>query len=137
MAQRLKGVSAANGIAIAPLVHFHADLDFIPVRTLEPAEVVGEVARLADAIGEASKAILGLRKRLAADISDHDARIYDAQLSILHDPAFTAELSRAVEQNLCNGEVAVQQVAARYESVFEAMEDASMRERGEIGRAHV
>lgn len=130
MAQRLKGVSAANGIAIAPLVHFHADLDFIPVRTLEPAEVVGEVARLTDAIGEASKAILGLRKRLAADISDHDARIYDAQLSILHDPAFTAELSRAVEQNLCNGEVAVQQVAARYESVFEAMEDASMRERG-------
>lgn len=129
MAQRLKGISAANGIAIAPLVHFHGDLDFIPIRTLDPSEVVAEASRLGDAIGEASKAILALRKRLAEHLSDHDARIYDAQLAILNDPAFAAELTRTVEQNLCNGEIAVQQVAARYEKVFEAMEDAPLRER--------
>ncbi|MFO1050803.1 MAG: phosphoenolpyruvate--protein phosphotransferase [Planctomycetota bacterium] len=129
MAQRLKGVSAANGIAIAPLVHFHGDLDFIPLRTLEPSDVVAEVARLQDAIAQASKRLLSLRKKLAADLSDHDARIYDAQLSILHDQAVAVELSRTIEQNLCNAEVAVQQVVARYEKVFEAMEEAAMRER--------
>lgn len=129
MAQRLKGISAANGIAIAPLIHFHGDLEFIPLRTLEPGEVVAEVARLEDAIAQASKGILGLRKKLAADLSDHDAQIYDAQLSILHDEAFVAELARTVEQNLCNAEVAVQQVVSRFEKVFEGMEDAAMRER--------
>jgi phosphotransferase system enzyme I (PtsI) len=129
MAQKLKGVSAANGVAIAPLVHFHGDLDFIPLRTLDAGDVVAEVARLHDAITQASKGIVALRKKLASDLSDHDARIYDAQLSILHDQAFANEATRTIEQSLCNAEVAVKEVVSRYERVFDEMEDAAMRER--------
>ena len=138
MALKLKGVAAANGIAIAPLVHFHADLAFIPVRLLTPAEVDGEKARLSEAVQQATAGILQLRRELASDLSDHDTRIYDAQLSLLHDTTFLADFERKIEQERCNAEVAVQQTIARYEKVFEAMEDAAMRERAadlrDVGR---
>ena len=34
MSLKLKGISAAPGIAIAPIVHFHTDLDLIPTREI-------------------------------------------------------------------------------------------------------
>lgn len=138
MGLRLKGVAASNGIAIAPLVHFHGDLAYIPMRTLDPAEVAGEKRRLTEAIEQAARVIEQLRRELASDLSDQDTRIYDAQLSLLHDQMFRADLERTIEQQSCNVEVAVQHVIARYEKVFEGMEDAAMRERAadlrDVGR---
>jgi phosphotransferase system enzyme I (PtsI) len=138
MGLRLKGVAAANGIAIAPLVHFHGDLTFIPMRSLVPEEIAGEKDRLAEALGQAAEVIFQLRRELASDLSDHDTRIYDAQLSFLNDQTFRADLERAIQERSCNAEVALQQVIARYETVFEGMEDAAMRERAadlrDVGR---
>lgn len=138
MGLRLKGVAAANGIAIAPLVHFHGDLTFIPMRNLAPEEIAGEKDRLAEALGQAAEVIFQLRRELASDLSDHDTRIYDAQLSFLNDQTFRADLERAIQERSCNAEVALQQVIARYEKVFEGMEDAAMRERAadlrDVGR---
>ena len=138
MGLRLKGVAAANGFAIAPLVHFHGDLAYIPMRTLASEELDGEKRRLGEAIDQAARVILQLRAELASDLSDHDTRIYDAQLSLLHDQMFRADLERTIDQRSCNVEVAVQHVIARYEKVFEGMEDAAMRERAadlrDVGR---
>jgi phosphotransferase system enzyme I (PtsI) len=138
MGLRLKGVAAANGIAIAPLVHFHGDLTFIPMRNLVPEEIAGEKDRLAEALGQAAEVIFRLRRELASDLSDHDTRIYDAQLSFLNDQTFRADLERTIQDRACNAEVALQQVIARYEKVFEGMEDAAMRERAadlrDVGR---
>lgn len=138
MGLRLKGVAAANGIAIAPLVHFHGDLTFIPMRSLAPEEIAGEKDRLAEALGQAAEVIFQLRRELASDLSDHDTRIYDAQLSFLNDQTFRADLERTIQERACNAEVALQQVIARYEKVFEGMEDAAMRERAadlrDVGR---
>jgi phosphotransferase system enzyme I (PtsI) len=138
MGLRLKGVAAANGIAIAPLVHFHGDLTFIPMRNLVPEEIAGEKDRLAEALTQAAEVIFRLRRELASDLSDHDTRIYDAQLSFLNDQTFRADLERTIQERSCNAEVALQQVIARYEKVFEGMEDAAMRERAadlrDVGR---
>ena len=68
MGLRLKGVAAANGIAIAPLVHFHGDLTFIPMRNLAPEEIAGEKDRLAEALGQAAEVIFQLRRELASDL---------------------------------------------------------------------
>ncbi len=138
MPLKLKGVAAASGIAIAPLVHFHGDLAFIPTRTLEAQEVDGEQQRLDDAIAGASAAILDLSRDLAIDLTDHELKIYDAQLALLHDKTLLAELRRTIEGDRVNAEVAVQRVISRYESVFERMEDVAMRERAadlrDVGR---
>jgi phosphotransferase system enzyme I (PtsI) len=139
MSHELKGVAAAPGIAIARIVHFHTDFDFIPTRKLESdGEVHAEVERLQEAIDAASRSILFLRHELSATLSDHDTKIYDAELALLHDKTFKADLVREIETSRSNAEVALQRVIARYEQVFERMEDAVMRERAadvrDIGR---
>jgi len=139
MRSELKGVAAAPGIAIARIVHFHTDFDFLPVRRLDgDEEVKPEIKRLEEAIDAASKSILFLRHELSTTLSDHDAKIYDAELSLLHDKTFKADLVREIESARSNAETALQTVIARYEQVFERMEDAVMRERAadvrDVGR---
>jgi len=138
MARKLRGVAAAPGIAIAPIVQFHSDLDFIPAYKVAETDTHREVRRLEEAITIASKSVLYLRHELSSSLSDHDAKIYDAQLALLHDQTFKADMVRMIEQDLVNVEVALQQVISRYEKVFESMEDIAMRERAadlrDVGR---
>lgn len=138
MARKLKGIAAAPGVAIAPVVHFHATLDHIPTWKVEPREVEGEKLRLSRAIAEVTANLLALQKELAGALGGQDVRIYDAQVSILHDATFRRDVEHEVEQHLVNLEVALQRVIARYEGVFANMDSASMRERAadlrDIGR---
>jgi phosphotransferase system enzyme I (PtsI) len=127
MARKLKGIAAAPGVAIAPVVHFHPTLDHIPTWCVGPGDVEGERRNLQT-----------IQKELAGSINTQDARIYDAQLAILHDQTFQADVEKEIRQHEVNLEVALQRVIARYEAVFAAMENASMRERAadlrDIGR---
>lgn len=138
MARKLKGIAAAPGIAIAPVVHFHTTLDQIPVWQVDDKGIEAEIGRLSGAISSVTSSLLGLQKELAGALGKHDVRIYDAQLAILHDQTFRKDVEDAVAQEKVNLEVALQHVITRYESVFEAMDNASMRERAadlrDIGR---
>lgn len=139
MSRKIRGVAAAPGIAIARVVQFHTDLEFIPTRAIDDDESLArEASRLEEAIQKASRGIMFLRHELAASLSDHDAKIYDVQLALLHDGTFKKDLLRTTETERVNVEVALQRVIARYEQVFESMEDAAMRERAadvrDVGR---
>ncbi len=138
MSRKLKGIAAAPGIAIAPLVHFHGTLDSIPTWKVRPEDTVSEHHRFDEAVNEVGRSILGLRQELADALSNHDANIFDAQVSILHDPMFRQDVTREVALHGCNVEVALQRVVARYETVFQNMPDPAMRERAadlrDVGR---
>lgn len=138
MARRLRGVAAAPGIAIAPLVHFHGGMEYIPTRAVAPEEVEREVGRLREAIDHAAGGIHKLRAEMTTVLSDRDAMIFDAQLALLNDRTFQAAMERVVRDQLVNCEVALQRVIAEYEKAFEAMQDAAMRERAadvrDVGR---
>ncbi|MBL8749362.1 MAG: phosphoenolpyruvate--protein phosphotransferase [Planctomycetes bacterium] len=138
MARKLKGIAAAPGVAIAPIVHFHAALDHIPTWKVAPDGLAAERARFQCAIAEVAADLMALQKELSGAIATHDARIYDAQLAILHDPTFQKDVESEIVQHHVNLEVALQRVIARYEACFAAMENAAMRERAadlrDIGR---
>jgi phosphotransferase system enzyme I (PtsI) len=138
MSRKLKGIAAAPGIAIAPLVHFHGTLDSIPTWKVGPECTADEQRRFDDATAEVGRSILALRQELAGALSSHDVRIYDAQFSILHDPTFKQDVAREVVLHGCNVEVALQRVVARYEAVFQNMAEPAMRERAadlrDVGR---
>ncbi len=138
MARKLKGIAAARGVAIAPIVHFHATLDHIPTWQVGSDEFDGEKARLSAAIAGVTTNLLDLQKELAGSLGKQDVRIYDAQLAILHDATFRRDVEAEIVQHRVNLEVALQRVIARYESVFAAMENPAMRERAadlrDIGR---
>jgi phosphoenolpyruvate-protein phosphotransferase (PTS system enzyme I) len=138
MSRKLKGIAAARGVAIAPIVHFHATLDHIPTWKVSGDEIVGEKARLSGAIAGVTTSLLDLQKELAGALGGQDVRIYDAQVAILHDQTFRRDVEAEIEQRNVNLEVALQRVVARYEQVFAAMENPAMRERAadlrDIGR---
>jgi phosphoenolpyruvate-protein phosphotransferase len=138
MSEKLKGIAAAPGIAIAPLVQFHGTLDYIPTWKVGLDEVAEEQKRFDEAVHEVARSILALRQELSGALSKQDVRIYDAQVSILHDPTFRQDVAREVEQQSANVEAALQRVVARYEKVFENMADPAMRERAadlrDVGR---
>lgn len=138
MSSKLKGTPAAPGLAIAPIVHFHTDLDFIPSRKIGEEEVEDELRRLEQAMATTSRSILFLRHEMADSLSDHDSRIFDVQVNLLHDKTFKADLEREVRTNLVNVEVALQRIVSKYDAVFEKAEDPRMRERSadirDVGR---
>lgn len=138
MSRRLKGIAAARGVAIAPIVHFHATLDHIPTWKVADDAIEGERARLSAAIAGVTTNLLDLQRELASSLGKHDVRIYDAQLAILHDQTFRRDVENEIAQHRVNLEVALQRVIARYETVFAAMENPAMRERAadlrDIGR---
>ena len=65
MARKLKGIAAAPGIAIAPVVHFHTTLDQIPTWKVAEGSVEAEKGRLVGAIEEVTQSLKGLQKELA------------------------------------------------------------------------
>jgi phosphoenolpyruvate-protein kinase (PTS system EI component) len=138
MSRKLKGIAAAPGVAIAPVVHFHTTLDRIPTYKVGAEAVEGEKQRLSHAIAEVTKSLQALQKELTGQIASNEVRIYDAQLAILHDPTFRRDVENEIVAQGVNLEVALQRVVARYEGVFAAMESAAMRERAadvrDIGR---
>jgi len=138
VSRKLKGIAAAPGIAIAPLVHFHSTLDYIPTWKVAPEGLERERRRFGAAIAEVGRSLQALRQELSEALSLRDVRIYDAQVGILNDPTFQADVLREIELHGVNVEVALQRAIARYETVFENMQDGAMRERAadlrDIGR---
>ncbi|MCA8952209.1 MAG: phosphoenolpyruvate--protein phosphotransferase [Planctomycetes bacterium] len=137
MVRKLKGIAAAPGVAIAPIVQFHSTLDQIPTFKLRPDLFEAEKHRLSDSIAAVTEGLLGLQRELAGTIAHQDARIFDAQLAIVHDPTFRKDVEAEIDNGV-NLEAAFQRVIARYESVFAGMENPAMRERAadlrDIGR---
>ena len=138
MSRKLKGTAAAPGVAIAPMVHFHGTLEYIPTWKVKPEAIDAEQRRFDQAVAEVARSIAALRQDLAGALSDRDMRIYDVQVGILHDPTFRQDVLREVALHGVNVEVGLLRVLGRYEGVFEAMADAAMRERAadlrDVGR---
>lgn len=138
MARKLKGIAAARGIAIAPVVHFHPTLDHIPTWKVPEEAVDAERSRFSNAVATVAAGLMALQQELAGAIGKSEARIYDAQMALLQDPQFRRDVEAEVRTQRVNLEVALQRVVARYEAVFAAMENPAMRERAadlrDIGR---
>src|SRR5438477_10835609 len=96
MSRKLKGIAAAPGVAIAPMVHFHGTLDHIPTWKVGPEAIASEQQRFDEAVAEVGRSIVALQQDLSGALSNHDMRIYDAQVSILHDPTFRQDVLREV-----------------------------------------
>lgn len=138
MARKLKGIAAARGIAIAPIVHFHPTLEHIPTWKVPEEAIDAERSRLSNAVATVAAGLMALQQELAGAIGKNEARIYDAQMALLQDPQFRRDVESEIRAQRVNLEVALQRVVARYEAVFAAMENPAMRERAadlrDIGR---
>lgn len=128
MSQKLKGIAASDGIALAPLYCLEkADLSFNTYYVKDPDR---EKERLLQAIEASKQEIDQLRSQACLTMGEEEAKVFDAHQLMLEDPEFLQAIYDKILNEHLNAEAALQQVCRFYLTSFEAMtEDDYMKER--------
>ncbi len=129
MSKEIKAVSAAPGIAIAPIVHVRMAGEFVPTARLPEDRIEAECERFLKAVDRAEQGIRSLIASLSDQLDPRESGIFEAHLSLMRDPGLLQEVHDRIRNEKVNAEIALQQVVARYEEIFESMDNPSLRQR--------
>lgn len=130
----MRGIAASPGVAIGRALRWRSQDRSVSLPTSTDGSGPDRWAR---AVSSAREELAGLKARVAADIGEQEAEIFGAQLLMLQDRSFTGEIERLIQEAM-EPEQAVEQVAARFQAVFDGMDDPYLKERGmdvlDVGR---
>ncbi|HTB21654.1 MAG TPA: phosphoenolpyruvate--protein phosphotransferase [bacterium] len=130
MSLLLKGVPASRGIVIGTaLLVSGSSVDEGQRVQIEAREVEPEIERLLKAVLVTREQLLDLKRRVAVEIGQKQAEIFNAHLLFLDDPTFLVETQEQVRKLRTNAEWAVHEYVERYARMLDAMGDGLMRER--------
>ena len=122
---KLKGIGAAEGIAVARL--WHMETVDLSVEHLTDRDPEKESVRFADAQHKATDELTALYEETLAKDADA-AMIFDIHRMMLEDLDFCEGVSGLVASG-CNAEWAVKQTGDMLHDMFEAIDDETMRAR--------
>ncbi len=126
---KLSGIAASPGFASGPTFRF--EREEIPVReySIAPGEVEAELARFHAALDKSRRDLVAIRDGIAAELGEHDARIYDAHLLILDDPDLIGTVEKGVREMLLFPGFVFRAYMSRVAAALEQLEDEYLRER--------
>ncbi|HET6149278.1 MAG TPA: phosphoenolpyruvate--protein phosphotransferase [Polyangia bacterium] len=135
----IKGTPVSPGIASGTAyVLACAKMTAAPRRTIEAADVDGELARFEASLGHAEHELLALMATVTDKIGASEAEIFAAQALLLSDPAFRNQVSALVRDKRVNVEAALAEVIEKFTRAFDEIPDAYLRERAadvrDVGR---
>ncbi|CCK20133.1 phosphoenolpyruvate--protein phosphotransferase [Lactococcus laudensis] len=121
MAEKLTGIAASSGVAVAKAyLLVQPDLSFETV-TVENTD--NEEARL-DAALEASTGELNvIREKAVESLGNEAAAVFDAHLMVLADPEMIGQIKETIRAKKTNAETALKEVTDIFIAIFEGMED--------------
>jgi phosphotransferase system enzyme I (PtsI) len=126
----LKGVPASRGIVIGQaLLLSGSATDEGQRKQIEAREVEPEIERLAKAVLVTREQLLDLKRKVAVEIGQKQAEIFNAHLLFLDDPTFMVETQEQVRKQRTSAEWAVHEYVGRYGRMLEAVGDGAMKER--------
>lgn len=128
MTEKLKGIAASEGIAIAPAyLLVEPDLSFSKSKV---TDLETEVSRFKEAIDESTKELEAVRDQAKKNLGEEEAQVFDAHLLFLSDPEFSGAIENEIKNNSINAEAALDAISNNFISIFESMTDnAYMQER--------
>ena len=130
MSLLLKGVPASRGIVIGhALLLSGSATDEGQRKQIEARDVEPEIARLLKAVGVTREQLLDLKRKVAVEIGQKQAEIFNAHLLFLDDPTFQVETQEQVRKQRTSAEWAVHEYVERYAKMLDAVGDGVMRER--------
>ncbi len=128
--QVLEGLAASRGVVAGPAFLFRTSgTEQIPEYRLEPEQVPQEVKRLSDAFALTRVQLLSLATELGKRLSGDEAMIFEGHLMMLEDPSFQNACKEKITRDQANAERAVDRASQTFIGIFEAMDDAYLRER--------
>jgi phosphoenolpyruvate-protein phosphotransferase len=133
-----RGIPVVAGIAIG-----HARIKFRRTQVLAdqpiaPEEVVREEERLAEAVRLSKVQLLESRAKVAAEVGEVEAMIFDAHLAILEDQVFLRKIRGQIAKELRQVDVVVATTVEGYYRAISQIQDVHLRERAadirDVGR---
>lgn len=135
---RLTGTPAAPGAAVGPIHLVEPAHVAVEAREVPPDAVEAEIGRFRDAVAAARGELATLRERVAREIGDSEAGIFDAHQMVLEDPLLHLEVSKRIRDERRNAAHALQEVMEALAETFANLDDEVMRERAadivDVGR---
>jgi phosphotransferase system enzyme I (PtsI) len=123
------GISAAPGIVIGPAFVLNSQTLSVPDSRVSPDETAREVARLKDAIDATRDELTEIKTRLATQLGEDHAKIFDAHLLILDDVMVVDDAEALIRKENRNAAWAFQKVISTVTSSFAEIEDEYLKER--------
>jgi phosphotransferase system enzyme I (PtsI) len=125
----LRGIGVSPGVAWAPAAVVRMDFPEVPDRTIEPAQVDAEIARLHEAADEVVHQLQALGERVLQRAGPEESRIFDAQIMMVQDPEFLASVEHLIRANRLSAETAYEFKALELRALWQGSASAHLRER--------
>ncbi len=126
---RFQGLGVSPGLARGRVFIVRPDAQNTPEYPVEEKDVPGEVHRFEAALLKTRNQIHEMQVRIAEAIGAKDASIFDAHLLVVEDRTLIDETLRTLHRERRNIESVFEQVAKRYASLLEQIDDPYLRER--------
>lgn len=134
----LKGIPAAPGIAYGSAFILDKQEFIVPPRAIMEKEVPIEIARFEEALIKTREEILGIQKKISADMAGQHAQIFDAHLLVLEDRTLIEDVVKRIRAEKLSAEYIFIEVLKKYSKIFSKIEDEYLRERvgdiNDVGR---
>ncbi|MBP2638694.1 MAG: ptsI [Firmicutes bacterium] len=125
-----QGISGSGGIEIGQ-AYIYQDHDIhIDKRTISPGDIDGEIDKLRQALCVSHRQIQSVREKALQKVGEDNAKIFDAHVMIVEDPAFLENVITAIKEEKLSAAAALERVTNQYGAMFAEMDDEYMRERG-------
>ncbi|HQQ06056.1 MAG TPA: phosphoenolpyruvate--protein phosphotransferase [Candidatus Omnitrophota bacterium] len=125
----LKGIAAAPGINIAPAYKFGKEEFDIPMQPIKAEEIPLQIQLFEESLIATRKEIIELQKRIAQEMGQEEAQIFDAHLLVLEDRMLIEEVISRLKKDQVNVPFIFSEVLKKYIQVFSKIEDEYLRER--------
>ncbi|MFA4984319.1 MAG: phosphoenolpyruvate--protein phosphotransferase [Candidatus Omnitrophota bacterium] len=126
---KLKGIAAAGGISIGKAFKVGKEELDIQKQPITEADIPLQIQLFEEALIQTRKEILDLQRRIAGDLGQEEAEIFDAHLLVLEDRVLIEEvISRLKKEQVCVAYI-FSEVLKKYIDVFSRIEDEYLKER--------
>jgi phosphotransferase system enzyme I (PtsI) len=122
-----KGVAASKGYAIGKV--FLREEEEIVITDKIVDDIESEKSRLQKALDDSKDQLIKIKEKALKEMGEEKAAVFEAHITLLDDPEFTGAMLLEIENNRLNAMKAAENVTNMFVSIFDAMEDAYMRER--------
>jgi phosphotransferase system enzyme I (PtsI) len=127
MTKTIQGIAASGGIAIAKA--YRLETPNLVVEKKAVSDSQAEVARFEAAVAKAKEELEIIKQHALQQLGEDKAAIFAAHLLVLNDPELLNPIKEKIETERVNAEYALNETAAMFISMFEAMDNEYMKER--------
>jgi len=126
---KLKGIAAASGIAIGPAYKVGREELVVPRTEIGEADIPLQIQLFEEALIKTRREIIDLQKRIASDMGQDEAQIFDAHLLVLEDRMLIEEVISRLKKEHISVAFIFSEVLKKYVEVFSKIEDEYLKER--------